>query len=142
VKAWRLFYIKFGGVDLIAYHCSTLTKTTNMDALVIGEKIDETKLGDRPIDCNETLAQLKAFGGWMGTGSWGMHKLINCANKALRMTVQGRLFKGHVYISVNGADLYDVTFCSNRGTIKKVLNDVYFDDLFRLMDYEIETPKP
>jgi hypothetical protein len=127
----------------IENYCYLCIKQNNNDMkVVIGEKVEPQKLGDRLIDCQETLGQLRHFGGAWGTGSWGMHNLINCGNRALRMTVQGRLFKGHVYISVNGADLYDVTFCSNRGTIKKVLNDVYFDDLFRLMDYEIETPKP
>jgi hypothetical protein len=112
-----------------------------MEALIIGNKIDSSKIGDRRIDCEETLNQLRHFGGVWGTGSWGMHKLINCANKALRMTVSGRLHKGHVYICVNGADLYDVILCSNRGTIKKVLTDIYFDDLFSRMDEVIETPK-
>ena len=57
-----------------------------MDALVIGTKIDPSKLGDRQIDC-------------------------------------------------------EVILCSNRGTIKKVMTDIYFDDLFSRMDSEIETPK-
>jgi len=113
-----------------------------MDNLVVGEKIDGFNIGVRLIDANETIKQLKHFGGWMGVGSWGMRKLtVFAGNKALRMTVSGRLHSGHVYITVNGADLYDVAFCSNRGTIKKVITDVYFDDLFRVMDAVIETPE-
>tara|TARA_R110000868_G_scaffold203969_1_gene451906 strand:+ start:8227 stop:8562 length:336 start_codon:yes stop_codon:yes gene_type:complete len=110
-----------------------------MEALVIGNKIDPSKLGDRQIDCTETFAQLRHFGGVWGMGSWGVRNLVNCANKALKMTVSGRLHKGHVYVCVNGMDLYDVILCSNRGTIKKVMTDIYFDDLFERMDKAIET---
>ena len=112
-----------------------------MNNLVVGEKIDGFNIGVRPIEANETIEQLRHFGGWMGVGSWGMKKLTLFADsKALRMTVSGRLHSGHVYITVNGADLYDVAFCSNRGTIKKVITVVYFDELFNLMDAVIETP--
>jgi len=108
--------------------------------LVVGEKIDGFKIGCRQFDPKDPLQALRHFGGVFGTGSWGMRDLrAFSGNKALRMTVSGQLFKGHVYITLNGMDLYDVTYCSNRGTIKKVTTDIYFDDLFRFMDAVIET---
>ena len=108
--------------------------------LEVGATIDITKIGCRTFDPKETIQTLKHFGGWVGMGSWGARALTQYNNQVLRMTVSGRVHSGHVYITLNGADLYDVVLCSNRGRIKKVVTDIYFDDLFGIMDKEIETP--
>jgi len=114
-------------------------------SLILGEKIDMFAIGCREFDPSETIKTLRHFGGWSGVGSWGMRDVSAIKGKdkrirAMRMTVSGRLFSGHVYITLNFSDLYDVVYCSNRGTIKKVTTDIYFDDLFQFMDNVIETP--
>ena len=88
------------------------------------------------MDANETLSLLQSYR--QKFWSWGAHAFTRIGKKALRMTVQGHHHKGHVYICVNGKDLYDVYLCSNRGNIKEVINDIYVEDLFDVMDAKIE----
>ncbi len=73
--------------------------------------------------------------------SWGSHAYLvddktDC--RMFRMTVQGHLHKGYVYIFLNGMDLFDVYLTSNRGTIKKIQKDLYFDMLTEWIDNNIE----
>ena len=52
--------------------------------------------------------------------SWGAHNFIVDNTKQarmFRMLVQGNRHKGHVYIFLNGSDLFDVYINTNRGTI-------------------------
>ena len=62
--------------------------------------------------------------------SWGASKFIvdNVQiTRMFRMNVQGHHHKGHVYIFLNGLDLFDVYLTSNRGTIKEIGKDLYLD---------------
>lgn len=73
--------------------------------------------------------------------SWGSKSFIvdntrNC--RMFRMTVSGHHHKGHVYIFVNGSDLFDVYLTSNRGTIKVIGTDLYFDQLVEWIDEKVE----
>lgn len=74
--------------------------------------------------------------------SWGVMKtkvVDNTANpRMLRLTVNGRHHKGHVYIFVNGMDLFDVYLTSRQGKIKDIQTDLYFDDLADWIDVKIE----
>jgi hypothetical protein len=73
--------------------------------------------------------------------SWGSHSYkIDKANRTtmFRMTVSGHHHKGHVYIFVNGMDLFDVYLTSNRGTIKNKISGLYFDQLVDWIDEKIE----
>ena len=90
----------------------------------------------REMNFNELLQLLKRYGPkfW----SWGAHAFQNIGNKALRMTVNGHHHKGHVYISVNGMDLYDVLLTSRQGTKVQEIKDLYFDQLFEAIDNRIE----
>ena len=90
----------------------------------------------RDMNCNETMALLQSEGTrfW----SWGAHAFTNIKNKALRMKVEGHHHKGHVYISVNGMDLYDVHLTNLDGTLKEEITDIYFDDLFNTIDKKVE----
>jgi hypothetical protein len=49
-------------------------------------------------------------------------------------------FLGHVYIALNGMDLYDVYLTSNRGTIKQRTPEMglYFDQLVEWIDDKVE----
>jgi hypothetical protein len=95
----------------------------------------------RVIDPNETLAQLQ-----MNRRKyicWGATKFTvdNMKNpRMLRFYVTGAKHKGHVYIFVNGADLYDVYVTTTKGTIVEKSNDMglYFDDLTDWIDDRIE----
>ena len=73
--------------------------------------------------------------------SWGVRDFKNYSNKVLRFTVSGHHHKGHVYITVNGNDLYDVYLTSNQGNIRDTYTDIYFDDLVEIIDNRIEKIK-
>ena len=73
--------------------------------------------------------------------SWGAHNFIVDRMKSprmFRMLVNGHHHKGHVYIFLNGLDLFDVYYTSNRGTIKKISKDLYFDMLVNDIDTTIK----
>lgn len=109
----------------------------------IGNKIDiELLLKGRRFNPQETLRQLNA-GGKMKVWSWAAHNWTAYPDKdnqifAFRFTVNAHHFRGHIYIVLNGADLYDVYYCSNRGNIKFIHNDIYNDTLTEVIDRKIE----
>jgi hypothetical protein len=75
--------------------------------------------------------------------SWGAHNFIVDNTKQprmFRMLVQGNHHRGHVYIFLNGADLFDVYITTNRGTIKDRTDEmgIYFDQLVEWIDERIE----
>ena len=70
--------------------------------------------------------------------SWGANSWTQMSKYVLRFTVQGHHHKGHVYMAVNGADLFDVYLTTTRGTIKKIINDVYCEDIIDAIDTEVE----
>lgn len=73
---------------------------------------------------------------------WGARNWTNVENhKALKFRVSGRLFKGFVYITVNGLDLFDIYFTHvGTSTIVKKVNNVYIEDLIETIDKIVETP--
>lgn len=75
--------------------------------------------------------------------SWGAHNFIVDNTKEprmFRMLVQGHHHKGHVYIFLNGSDLFDVYLTTNRGTIKARTDEmgIYFDQLVEWIDDRVE----
>jgi hypothetical protein len=54
------------------------------------------------------------------------------------MRVSGHHHKGHVYIFVNGSDLFDVYLTTLQGTIKTIGTDLYFDQLAEWIDERVE----
>jgi hypothetical protein len=70
---------------------------------------------------------------------WGAENWTLIDNKALRFKSNGYLHKGHVYITVNGLDLFDIYITTLSGKIKEVIKDVYLDDLIEVIDRRIET---
>jgi hypothetical protein len=94
----------------------------------------------RDINPNETLQLLRSSQSifW----SWGATAFTVITEKgykkALRFKSNGYKHKGHVYISVNGMDLYDVLLTSTMGTIVKEIKDLYFDQLVKVIDENIE----
>lgn len=109
----------------------------------VGEKIniDEIVKSCRELDPQELLALLKQD--IMMFFSWGAHDFTIDSSKRprmFRMTVQGHHHKGHVYIFVNGLDLFDVYLTTSQGTIVQKTNDMglYFDQLVDWIDKKVE----
>lgn len=75
--------------------------------------------------------------GWIFL-TWGAHAFRNHKNKVLRFKVNGHHHKGHVYISVNGSDLYNVYLTTTRGTMVKEMTNIYFTELTERIDNEVE----
>jgi hypothetical protein len=70
--------------------------------------------------------------------SWGARGWTNMEYKFLKFRVSGHLFKGVVYIGVNGKDLFDVYLTNLRGSIQHEINDVYVEDLIDTIDGKVE----
>jgi hypothetical protein len=107
----------------------------------IGEKIDFQEITKRcrELYVDQLMAYLRAdinvF--W----SWGAHAFTVDSKrntKMFRMQVSGHHHKGHVYIFLNGSDLFDVYLTSSQGTIKDIVTDLYFDQLVEAIDNRIE----
>lgn len=75
--------------------------------------------------------------------SWGAHAFHTIAGddkevRGFRMKVQGHHHKGHVYIFVNGLDLFDVYYTTVQGKIIKTDMGLYFDMLVDCIDRAVE----
>lgn len=56
----------------------------------------------------------------------------------LMFKVNGRKFKGYVHIFYDWADYYRVEFVSTHRNLKKVVDEVYFDELQSVIDEYVE----
>jgi hypothetical protein len=111
----------------------------------VGEVIDHTEIikSCRELNPNETLAQLQMnrakFVCWGATAF-----TVDNPRKPrmLRFKVSGMKHKGHVYVFLNGADLYDVYITTTRGTILEKSEGshggLYFDMLTDWIDDRVE----
>jgi len=75
--------------------------------------------------------------------SWGSHGYTVDKKKnpqMFRFTVSGHHHKGHVYIFLNGLDLFDVYLTTNQGTIKDRTDEtgLYADQLIDWIDEKVE----
>lgn len=107
----------------------------------INEEIDIKKASCREIYIPDLISILKQdiskF--W----SWGSHNYIVDKKKnpqMFRFTVSGHHHKGHVYIFLNGMDLFDVYLTTSKGTIKNRTEEMglYFDQLVDWIDEKVE----
>jgi len=109
----------------------------------IGTIIDTSQLGCRDIHFDTSLSQLRKnrmkYICW-AADRFQVDNLIKkwgtC--KWYRFFVRGLKHKGWVYIELNGADLYNVYYTSQRHRIKLVDADVYGTDLCDRIDETIE----
>lgn len=107
----------------------------------VGEVINvpEITKGCRLLNVQELMQLLKYD--VMKFYSWGSHAYTiddKRNTRMFRMTVNGHHHKGHVYIFVNGFDLFDVYLTSNQGTIKLIGEGLYFDMLTDWIDNRVE----
>ena len=70
--------------------------------------------------------------------SWGARGWTNIEHKFLKFRVSGHLFKGVVYVGVNGKDLFDIYLTNQKGVIQQEINDIYIDDLVEVIDQKVE----
>lgn len=70
--------------------------------------------------------------------SWGARGWTSIEGKILKFRVSGHLFKGVVYVGVNGKDLFDIYLTNLKGDIKQEINDIYIDDLIDTIDQKVE----
>jgi hypothetical protein len=108
-----------------------------------GEKIDFDKIAKdcRVFNPNETIAQLQM--NWQKFICWGATSFTvddMKEPKMLRFYVTGMKHTGHVYIFLNGADLYEVYLTTSKGKIvdKSGSIGLYFDQLTDWIDDRIE----
>ena len=83
------------------------------------------------------LSQIRAIDP-MATFAWGAKDFVNMGD-GLKFRTSGMTpWKGHVYVKYNyGTDLYEIQFYRVRKAeikMDKVLEDVYAEDLVRLID--------
>lgn len=76
--------------------------------------------------------------------TWGATKFTACQSDndrnepCLAFKVNGMKFKGYVYIFYDWADYYRVEFVSTHRNLKKVVDEVYFDELQNVIDEYVE----
>lgn len=73
--------------------------------------------------------------------SWGANSWTNLFDKCLCFKVQGYLFKGLVFVTVNGMDLFDIYYTDKKGIVKFYDNDVYLEDFIEFVDGRVERKK-
>ena len=117
------------------------TNQTNNIMNEVGSKINVTAITNscRQLNVSELIDLLRMdinkFWSW-GSHAYTIDNKRNC--RMFRMAVNGHHHKGHVYIFLNGSDLFDVYLTTKMGTIKKVLTDLYNDQIVDVIDKEIE----
>lgn len=100
--------------------------------------------GLRPFTDMKNLASLMRYHTYVL--SWGAHAFTNVENKILRFRVQGRLFKGLVWIAPNGLDLFNIYFSTGRRSdngcyrLLDTIKNIYLEDLMEVIDRKVETP--
>jgi len=104
----------------------------------VGKKIEvqEFNKGHRP------FADMQGFVNTicrtMKVMTWGAHAWTKMNEYTLRFMVQGHHHKGHVYIVVNGSDLFDAYLTTSKGTIKSIEKDIHIEDFIDRLDKKIE----
>lgn len=105
---------------------------------MVGEKIECKNFctGHRPFDdmTGFVNALIRNHIVW----SWGANAWTKMNDFCLRFAVNGHHHKGHVYVVVNGSDLFDIYLTNKAGTIKNIVNDIYIEDFVDTVDNNVE----
>ena len=92
------------------------------------------------------MKQIKYPNFWV-FGSWGAHNFMVGASDdknnepVLIFKVNGHKFKGYVHIFYDWMDYYRIEFVSTHKNLKKVIDEVYFDELQEKIDEFVEKVK-
>lgn len=100
------------------------------------EKINVNEIGVR--DFYSMQEFVGAIGRSMKVWSWGASAWTKMNEKVLRFKVNAHRHKGHIYVAVNGADLFDIYLTTLKGRVIKTFTDVYLEDFIDTIDNEIE----
>lgn len=102
------------------------------------EKIDHKAIEKTHVAFSDMNSLVKALLGSNKVRSWGAHGWLRMNPAVLRFMVQARRHFGHVYISPNVHDLFDVWLTTTHGRIVKHFEDIHVEDLVPTIDDEIE----
>lgn len=102
------------------------------------EKIDHKEIEKTHVRFSDMNGLVKAMRRTVTVMSWGAHGWIQMNPSVLRFFVQARRHHGHVYISPNARDLFDVWLTTAFGRIVKRFEDIHVEDLVSTIDEEIE----
>lgn len=75
---------------------------------------------------------------WGANGFTASQSDTDAHEPCLMFKVNGRKFKGYVHIFYNWCDWYRVEFVSTHRNLKKVVDEVYFDELQNVIDEYVE----
>lgn len=78
------------------------------------------------------------FFSWGAKGFTAAQGNNDAKEPCLRFKVKGMKFKGYVHIFYNWRDWYRVEFVSTHNNLKKVVDEVYFDELQNTIDEYVE----
>lgn len=100
----------------------------------------------RGFNAEEVISLIPRMWKW----SWGFHapRIVKTSDaidtkvglntKVVMFSVKGFNHRGFVMICLNGSDLFNIYYFSNRGNLKKKNEDVYISDFAHTLDLEIE----
>ena len=94
------------------------------------------EFGEREFNPQETIQLLKMYG--YKFWSWGANQFRNLGDKVLTFKINGHHHKGYVCISLGWDDTYTVRLVSTQGNIKFEQTGVYMEDLFDVIDINVE----
>lgn len=104
----------------------------------VGEKIDHASFVKTHVPFGSMQELANALRRNQKVWSWGAHAWTKMNENCLRFMVQGHHHKGHIYLVVNGSDLFDIYLTTSRGMIKKIHTDIYLDMLVDVIDVDVE----
>lgn len=104
----------------------------------VGQKIDHASFTKTHREFYSMQELVNTIQRLAAVWSWGAHAWTKMNSHCLRFMVQGHHHKGHVYIVVNGDDLFDIYLTTSRGTIKHIMTDIYVDMLIETIDEKVE----
>jgi hypothetical protein len=70
--------------------------------------------------------------------SWGASAWTKMNDQCLRFMVRGHQHQGHVYLAINGGDLFDIYLTTSQGLIKHIITDVFINELIDVIDRKVE----
>lgn len=91
---------------------------------------------ERSFEASETMQWLKAQPIWLM--SWGARNFTRFEDTSLFFTVSGHHHKGIVLITLGWDDTYTVRLLSSQWNEKAKFENVYCDELARLIDEKVE----
>jgi hypothetical protein len=125
--------------QLFFIHLQSKPKPNKMNQ--IGEVIDPKVAGCREMYLPDLMMLFKHSGSiFMSWGADGFIVDKQKEPKMFRMYVRGHHHKGHVYIFLNGMDLFDVYLTKSNGLIKDRTEEmgIYNDQLIDWIDEKVE----